>query len=73
MPKNNHEINRKLTVNLKRLCKQYGYSQNQIAKKLGISRSTYSYYELDPPSLASLSVLCKLYSITINNLLSADF
>ena len=63
-----------LASNLSRLRNDCGFSQDQIAQKLRINRSTYSYYEIGKtqPSLENLAVLSKIYGITVDELISSE-
>lgn len=55
---------------LRTLRKANGFTQKQIADKLNIDRSTYSYYELGKisPSISSLVTLSELYGITLDEM-----
>ena len=48
-----------------------GYTQRQVAAKLGIDRSTYAYYEIGKrvPSLERLVALCEIFETDPNTLL----
>ena len=61
-----------LTVLLKQLRKDHGYSQEYVAEKLHIVRSTYSHYETGriTPSVDSLANLARLYAIPFGIMLS---
>lgn len=53
---------------------KYGFTQSDIAKSLGICRSTYTYYETGKtkPDIKTLQKLAVLYSLTIDELLNAE-
>lgn len=59
-----------LSGNLKRLRKAMGYSQAQIADKVGLKRAAYGAYEegRNLPPLSTLLVLCNLYSVSIDDM-----
>ena len=59
-----------LAYMLTSLRQQYKYSQEEIAKRLGITRSAYSYYELgkSEPNLESMKTLAQLYRLRIDDL-----
>lgn len=63
----------KLTLQekLKILRENNDMTQNDVAKVLNISRSTYSYYESgkNKPSLESIVILAKFYGITTDDIL----
>ena len=48
-----------------------GFTQRHVAEKLGISRSTYTYYEQGKvePSLQNLVKLARLFKVTVDDLL----
>lgn len=50
---------------------QLGLSQQQVARQLGITRSTYAYYETGAsyPRLPTLCKLAKLYHVSYEELL----
>ena len=54
------------------LRKKYGYSQEDIADKLEVTRQTVSKWEnnMTTPELTKAVMLCKLYSITVEYLMS---
>lgn len=65
-------MNHNLSEYLKELRSVYEYSQADVAKKLNISRQTYSHYEtgrITPPP-ESLYTLAKLYHVSVDMLLS---
>lgn len=61
--------------NLKLLRKQFSKSQDEISKKLGLNRSTYSGYEnaVAQPSLDIVTRICDYYNISADTLLRNDF
>ncbi|MEJ6589859.1 MAG: helix-turn-helix transcriptional regulator [Crocinitomicaceae bacterium] len=61
--------------NLKLLRKQFSKSQDDISKKLGLNRSTYSGYEnaVAQPSLELITRICDYYNISVDTLLRNDF
>lgn len=54
---------------LKDLRKKYKLTQNQIAQKIGIDRSTYAYYERGDtkPDFECILKLTKLYNIDVDS------
>jgi len=56
--------------NLKKLRKQFGLNQTQIAKKIGVSQNSYSRYELGnaEPSYDCLVSLSKIFNVSIDYL-----
>ena len=63
-----------LTLNIKFMREEEGIPQKEIAKKLGVSRSTYSLWELEltPIPLKRLVDLCKIYSCSIDYILKLN-
>lgn len=59
---------------LRILRKANGYTQKQIADKLNIDRSTYSYYELGKinPSISSMVILSDLYGLSLDEMVHYD-
>ena len=59
-----------LSSTLKNLRKSHGFTQKQIADKLNIDRSTYSYYELGKinPSIRSMVILSELYGLSLDEI-----
>ena len=57
-----------------KLRKQYGYSQEELADKLGLSRQAVSKWERAEasPDTDNLICLAKLYNISLDDLLSTD-
>lgn len=60
-----------LAKNLKDLRKQFGYTQTQVAEKIGITCSSYQAYEwgVTVPTLQNFIKLAKLYEISLDDLL----
>ena len=63
-----------LKDNLVMLRKLNGYSQEQVAEKIEISRQAYSKWEqgLTVPDIEKASQLASLYGMTIDNLMNAQ-
>ena len=63
-----------LTLNIKFMREEEGIPQKDIAKKLGVSRSTYSLWELEitPIPLKRLIDLCKIYRCSIDYILKLN-
>lgn len=61
-----------LAYNLKKLRKETGLTQVQVAEKLNIERSTYTYYETGKttPNLNTIMAIAKLYNIPYSNILN---
>lgn len=59
---------------LKRIRKENGYKQDQIAKILGVTKSCYSNYEqgIREPSIEIIKKLCVLFDISADELLEID-
>ena len=64
----------KLCERLKKLRKESGLSQAEVADYLEISRQSISQWEngRSYPDIANLVILCKLYKINLNELLELD-
>lgn len=64
----------KLSSNLKLLRKNRGFSQEEVANKLNLTRSSYSGYEngVAEPSIENLVKLSSFYSIPLDDLLKKD-
>lgn len=62
-------------INLKLLRKRKNISQEEVATKLGLTRSSYSGYEnsVAEPSLDNLVLFSKFFGVSIDELLKADF
>ncbi len=56
------------------LRKCYGFKQREVAENMGITRSSYSYYESGRvlPDLYALIKLCEFYDIEINGLITKE-
>ena len=63
-----------LNLNIKFMREEDGISQKEIAKKLGVSRGTYSLWELElsPIPLKRLIELCKIYNCSIDYILKLN-
>ena len=63
-----------LKDNLIMLRKLHGYSQEQIAEKIGISRQAYAKWErgLTIPDIEKAAALAKVYGITIDGLMNDE-
>ena len=63
-----------LSSTLRKLRKANGFTQKQIADKLNIDRSTYSYYELGKinPSISSMVILSDLYGLSLDEIVNYD-
>ena len=61
-------------ANIKTLRKRLGKSQEEVATKLGLTRSSYSGYEngVAEPSIDTLILLCDYFQINMDNLLRND-
>lgn len=64
----------KTAVRLKTLRAEYGMTQAEVARRLGISQQTYSKYENTDASIDSevLRKLCALYGVSADYLLAID-
>ncbi len=62
-----------LAKNLRKYRKQLNLSQQAVADKLVINRTTYTKYELSQaePSIELLIKMAALYNVTVNDLLVA--
>ena len=60
-----------LSDRLKEERKKAGLTQEEVAKYLGFSRPTYSYYETSKiePSIGTISKLADLYKISVDYLI----
>lgn len=60
-----------LSNNLKEMREDCSFSQQQIAEKLGIDRSTYSYYETGKttPDILALIKIAEIFGISVFYLL----
>lgn len=61
-----------LSENLQELRKQYGYTQQYVAKQIGITYQSYQAYErgVAVPTLQNFIKLAKLYDVTYEELLN---
>lgn len=61
-------------MNLKKLRKEKGLTQTELAKKLGMSQTSYSYYEANNllPSINICVKLTEIYGITMDKLIGLD-
>lgn len=59
------------TQNLRAARKSANLTQREMAQKLCVSRSTYTYYETGhaQPSLESLAAICQILSLSADSLL----
>ena len=69
------ELNKIIGSNLLYLRKKYNYKQSEVAEKLNYSDKTISKWETGEvvPSVENLVELCKLYNVTIDDIISKDF
>ncbi len=60
-----------LSKNLKVLRKQFGYTQKQVAERLGITHQSYYAYEsgITVPTLQNFIKLARLYDVSLDELL----
>ena len=67
-------MNLEIANRLQKLRKEKGYSQEQLAEALGISRQAVSKWERaeSSPDTDNLICLAKLYGISLDELLSTD-
>ncbi len=63
-----------LADNLKKLRKEHGLSQEDLADKLGVSRQSVSKWESNQayPEMDKVIQICKLFNLNINDLLNED-
>lgn len=63
---------KKFGKRLRRLRKENDYTQAEMAAALGVTQAQYSYYEsgTHEPSLAQITVLSRLYKVTIDELIT---
>ena len=64
----------KFGEDIKKCRKDAGFSQKEIAKKLGVNQSSISDWENDisRPDLETIFELCKIFNVTIYELLGVD-
>ncbi len=62
-------------MNLKRLRKAQGMSQEQAAKALGLSRTTYTKYEngIHDPSVQTLIKMSELFGVSVDMIVDGPF
>ena len=67
-------MNIEIANKLQKLRKANGYSQEELADKLGISRQAVSKWERaeSSPDTDNLIILAKLYNVSLDDLLSTD-
>lgn len=60
-----------LSTNLIKLRDREGWSQEQLAEKLGVSRSTVAKWESGKgvPKIENLVVLCDLFQVTLDSMI----
>lgn len=63
-----------LSTTLKYFRKKAGLTQEQISKTLGVTRSSYAYYEngKSEPKLEVLQKIAALYNISLETLINGD-
>ena len=61
-----------ISVNLNTLRKQMGYSQEEVAEKIGVSRQAVAKWENGEtvPDLDNTVALAELYGVSIDNLMN---
>jgi transcriptional regulator with XRE-family HTH domain len=59
---------------LRELRNKSGYTQQQMADFLNISRSTYTYYETgkSEPGLDKIKIMCEIFNIDYNTILKFE-
>ena len=64
------DIRESITSNIKRLRKESGLTQQQVADKVNVSRSAYSQYEmgLKQPTIDTLVKIADLYNCSLDYL-----
>ena len=65
---------KELAENVKLIRKCLGYTQREVAKKLNVERSTYTYYEIGKTkmSVRMLIDICEIYKIELLNLITKE-
>ena len=68
-------MNLEIANRLLALRREHGYSQEELAYKLGVSRQTISKWETDEtlPDIRQSKVLAVLYQMTLDELIEYDF
>ena len=68
-------MSKEFGVHLRKLRKEKGYTQQQMADMLNISRSTYTYYETgkSQPSFQNLKKLREIFEIDYNTILDFEY
>ena len=63
-----------LKDSLRQLREQHHWKQTELARILGIKRSTYTYYETGKtePPLSRLLLLSKIYNVSLDTLVGRD-
>ena len=63
-----------LSDNITALRKMNGYSQEQVAERIGITRQAYAKWERGTtvPDIEKASMLAHMYGITVDSLINAD-
>ncbi len=63
-----------MNENLKKLRKQHGYTQQEIANMLNISRMKYNHYELkdSEPNIETLKKIADIFHITVDSLIGHE-
>ena len=61
-------------MSLKEIRKKLGYSQDEVAKNLGVHLTTYGKWELEQtePDISNLIKLSKLFKVSIDQLIGTD-
>lgn len=64
-----------MSMNLKELRVKNNFSQNEIAKKVGLTQFTYSNYETGTtePKIKTLIDLANIYNVSIDYLIGREF
>ena len=65
-PASKEELRRRLRENLRKFRGEDGYSQEEVAQLLGVSRPTYTYYET---GIEDLYLLSQLYGRAMEDFL----
>ena len=72
--KGRDSMNSNFADNLKKIRKEYGLSQEQLADKLGVSRQSVSNWESQQayPEMDKVIQLCNMFNLNIDELLNKD-